>query len=572
MTMFLINVICVLIAAVAILAYFKHDAERRMEEALKKMDEARRERDLAMSKAREELQGAIAFAQTAFDQKIEELECEAEKVRQHYEGEAQRVHQESSQSLATALQELESLRVYGSLRDAETDVRKTLAEALEEAHALRAEAQSLSDEAGAAARRESDAIIAQATTLLAQANRDASKLLAEADRKAEQIGRDAYRALQEHEHLLQAIQAIRNVVEGYGDRYVVPTHSLLDDLAEGFSHTNAGQALRVAREQSRIIVEERRAAACDYAEENRRETAVRFVIDAFNGSVDAILSTVRHNNHGTLEQQIRDAFARVNINGEAFRNARITEEFLNACLAELKWAVAAQELKQREREEQREIRERIREEEKARRDYERAVQEAAREEEALKRAMEKARAEAEQATAQEKAALELQMAELATRLKEAEEKNQRAISMAQQTKAGHIYIISNIGSFDEEVFKIGMTRRLDPMDRIWELGDASVPFDFDVHAMIYSEDAPALERMLHQTFGDLRVNRVNYRKEFFRLPIERLRAAVADRGLEVTFTMVAEAREYRETLVSSERPRLEATEPSGATDYDSTPV
>ena len=120
--------------------------------------------------------------------------------------------------------------------------------------------------------------------------------------------------------------------------------------------------------------------------------------------------------------------------------------------------------------------------------------------------------------------------------------------MAQLTRAGNVYIISNIGSLGDEVFKIGMTRRREPMDRIWELSDASVPFDFDVHAMIYSEDAPALERMLHNEFDDLRINKVNYRKEFFRLPLERIRDVVAAKGLNASFTLVAEAHEYRETM------------------------
>ena len=124
--------------------------------------------------------------------------------------------------------------------------------------------------------------------------------------------------------------------------------------------------------------------------------------------------------------------------------------------------------------------------------------------------------------------------------------------MAEQTRVGKVYIISNIGAFGEDVFKIGMTRRRDPWDRIWELSGASVPFDFDVHAMISSDDAPALERMLHGAFDDFRINKVNSRKEFFRLPLERIRAFATEKGLDVTFTMAGEAheyaREYRETL------------------------
>lgn len=120
--------------------------------------------------------------------------------------------------------------------------------------------------------------------------------------------------------------------------------------------------------------------------------------------------------------------------------------------------------------------------------------------------------------------------------------------MAQQTKKGNVYIISNVGSFGEEVFKIGMTRRLDPMDRIWELSDASVPFDFDVHAMIPCEDAPALEAALHSEFETQRINKVNYRKEFFRVPLSQIRTLLGNRGIDAAFTLLAEAREFRETL------------------------
>ena len=157
-------------------------------------------------------------------------------------------------------------------------------------------------------------------------------------------------------------------------------------------------------------------------------------------------------------------------------------------------------------------------------------------------------AEALKQPQQQMSKLNVQLQEKDEKLREAEENRQRAISNAQRTRAGKVYIISNIGSFGEEVFKIGMTRREVAMDRIWELSDASVPFDFDVHAMIFSEDAPTLEHLLHDKFRDQQINKVNNRKEFFRLPLEQIRAFVAEQGLEATFTMAAEAREYRETL------------------------
>ena len=119
--------------------------------------------------------------------------------------------------------------------------------------------------------------------------------------------------------------------------------------------------------------------------------------------------------------------------------------------------------------------------------------------------------------------------------------------MAQQTRRGHVYIISNIGSFGENVYKIGLTRRLEPLDRVKELGDASVPFPFDVHAMIYSEDAPTLERELHQLFKHHEVNKVNTRKEFFNTSLTEIKEEVERQGYTCHWTIKANAEEYRES-------------------------
>lgn len=238
----------------------------------------------------------------------------------------------------------------------------------------------------------------------------------------------------------------------------------------------------------------------------------------------------------------------MNYNGKAFRNARISEEYLDARLEELHWAVIVQELRAKEIEEQREARERMREEEKARRDFERAQKAAEKEEAMLRKAMEKAKVLLSKASEEQRAEYEAQLADLEAKLKEAEEKSKRALSMAQQTKRGNVYVISNVGSFGENVYKVGMTRRLDPLDRVRELGDASVPFKFDVHAIIESEDAPALEHALHQELALMQVNKVNPRKEFFRVSLSDIRKLVEKHGLNASWTMAAEAAEYHETL------------------------
>ena len=120
--------------------------------------------------------------------------------------------------------------------------------------------------------------------------------------------------------------------------------------------------------------------------------------------------------------------------------------------------------------------------------------------------------------------------------------------MAEQTRKGHVYIISNIGSFGDDVYKIGLTRRLEPLDRVKELGDASVPFTFDVHAIIYAEDAPALERDLHREFTNSRVNAVNLRKEFFRTDLQSIKEAVERiEGTKAEFKTTISAEQYYET-------------------------
>jgi Meiotically up-regulated gene 113/Domain of unknown function (DUF4041) len=501
-------------------------------------------------KARKSATDAKLEAEDLVSRKTAELDAEAQMIRKYYEVECRKIIENMHSQLESMKAEIEPLRELANMQNSIEHVRVVLAEA----DALQAESKAFlerSKQEASLERQQAQQRVAQVykegEAMLIQATRDAGRIVSEAETQAQQIGGDAYTALRDKQMLEQAVKAIHNVVKGYGDSYLIPTHSLLDDLASDFGHTAAGESLRAAREQSRRMVELGEAATCDYAENIRRETAIRFVIDAFNGRVDAILSRVKHNNCGTLEQEILDAFSLVNLNGDAFRKARVLPIYRDSRIAELKWAVVVNELRLKEREEQRRIQEQIREEEKARREYERAMQEAAKEQETIRRAMEKARAEVDGASIQQKAKFEAQLSELSQKLAEAEAKNQRALSMAQQTRSGHVYIISNLGSFGDDVLKIGMTRRLEPEDRIKELGDASVPFSFDIHAMIRSDDAPALERLLHQQFDAFRLNKINYRKEFFRVPIQKLREFVSKHNLEASFTMISEAREFRET-------------------------
>ncbi|ABP60022.1 DUF4041 domain-containing protein [Enterobacter sp. 638] len=398
----------------------------------------------------------------------------------------------------------------------------------------------------------------RADELISNANDNAMKIVADAESRAKDIAGSAYEAKEFAETYQAVAKSMKNKIEGYGDEWIVPNRSVLDELAENYEFTDAGRELQKARELTKSLIKTSKAASCDYVEPNRRNTAIKFVLDAFNGKVDSTLSKVKHNNYGKLSQEIKDAFQLVNYNGSAFRSAKITDIYLQARLNELKWGVAVNEIMLEEKEEQRRIKEQLREEEKARREYERAIKEAEKEEKTIQQAIDKATKELMLAGEEQRLALEQKLAELQIKFEAAEAKNQRAISMAQQTRSGHVYVISNIGSFGENVYKIGMTRRLEPLDRVRELGDASVPFAFDVHAMIYSDDAPSLENHLHKVFNEKQVNKVNSRKEFFNVGIKDIKSTVANMNIDAHWTMFADAKEYRESLaIENERTTMQ---------------
>jgi hypothetical protein len=508
-------------------------AERSRQGLAAQLATAQAERD-ALSKYRaiQEVEAHIRILREKTQASIDDAMGKVKARIQAANTEALRILNEAKQQAKIELEE--SKRIVG--------------EARRQAKTEREESKRITEERKA----KTDALVsertAKAEALVESAIRDADTIIQRAKAEAERIAGDAFAAQGRANELAAAIAALEHTLKGYGTEFIVPTYSLLDELADEFGHAEAGQQLKAARSVTRTMIQQGRAAICDYVEANRKGTAIAFVIDAFNGKVDSVLARGKTENVGKLEQEIRDAFALVNYNGQAFRNARILPEYLEARVHELKCAAVARALQEREREEQRRIREQIREEERARKEYERAIKEAEKEERTLRQAMEKAQALLRDATDAQRAQYEAQLADLEQKLAEAEDKNKRAISMAQQTRTGHVYIISNIGSFGEDVFKIGMTRRLDPMERVRELGDASVPFEFDVHAVLYSEDAPALEHALHQRFLRDQMNKVNPRKEFFRVSLEDVRAEVEKRGIEAHWTMTAEAQSYRETL------------------------
>lgn len=310
------------------------------------------------------------------------------------------------------------------------------------------------------------------------------------------------------------------------------------------------------KEEQKNLIKYEKAAICktnwkvgnsEKKGEMMTKRSIKLTLRAFNGECDSLISKVKWNNIDQIEQRISKvslAIDKVNKSNDI----HFTEEYVKLKIDEARLTHEFMMKKHEEKEEQRRIREQMREEEKAIREIEKAKKDAENEESRYEKALAQAQKELKKANGKELLELNGKIANLQKELMEAKEAKERAISRAQLTKSGHVYIISNLGSFGEDVYKIGMTRRLEPMDRVKELGDASVPFQFDVHAMIYSENAPELENMLHKEFNSKRVNMINTRKEYFKVSLDEIESKLRTLyNEELEFTKIAEAREYRET-------------------------
>ncbi|RID89696.1 DUF4041 domain-containing protein [Gemmobacter lutimaris] len=264
---------------------------------------------------------------------------------------------------------------------------------------------------------------------------------------------------------------------------------------------------------------------------------MRLTMRAFNNECEAAIANVRWNNVVAMEKRILSAAASIDKENTSM-NLTLNDRFVALKIEELRLTHEYREQLKREKDERAEMARAEKEEKKLL-----AEAEAAEREEAKYQALlEKARKEANgDGNAQ-------RIAELEATLAAAHLASERARAMAEMTKSGYVYIISNVGSFGDDVVKIGLTRRLDPDDRVRELGDASVPFSFDTHAMIYSDAAPALEAALHKEFAEKRINMSNFRKEFFRVALEDVEAAVARLAPTAVFFKDREAQEWHETL------------------------
>ena len=302
--------------------------------------------------------------------------------------------------------------------------------------------------------------------------------------------------------------------------------------------------IKVVRDRHKAMVSSRKATVCpaDWTVDGSRSKGqtminrqTRLTMRAFNNECEAAIANTRWNNVVAMEKRILNAAKQIN-NANVSMKLEINGDYVALKLDELHLTHEYRERLKIEKEERAELARAEREEKKLLAEAEAAEREERKYAELLKKVRNEAGVD------------ESRIAELEAALAEAQTTSKRARAMAQMTKSGYVYIISNIGSFGDDVVKIGLTRRLNPDDRVRELGDASVPFRFDTHAMIYSENAPALEVALHNEFSDHRINASNLRKEFFRVSLDEVEEAVRTLAPDASFFRDREAQEWHETL------------------------
>jgi len=270
----------------------------------------------------------------------------------------------------------------------------------------------------------------------------------------------------------------------------------------------------------------------------------KMMLRAFNGECDSIMSKVTYKNINTMENKIRSSYKNINKLNSVL-DSQITSAFLALKIQELHLVFEHAEKLYQEKEERRIEKEQLKEEERAQNSFERELLKAEKDAEKYSSEIEKIKKKIKKSSASEIRKLNKKIKELTNKLLEVEN-NKRAISQAQITKSGYVYIISNIGSFGENVYKIGMTRRLEPFDRIRELNGPSVPFFFDIHAMIFSHNAPNMEMKLHRELSFYKMNRVIERKEFFKVDLDKIISTINDNfNVNVDWNLKHEAKEYR---------------------------
>lgn len=356
----------------------------------------------------------------------------------------------------------------------------------------------------------------------------------------------------EKNRLEEEIRNIESELKTLNNQSIEKYYKLYDYDLTSEQCKNEMSLLRAETRQLREQEEDIKVSPSNNKTQKLKERYIRQILRCFNSECSNILSNIKLKNIDKCRKDIETSYETLN---KLYSDTGIslTNKILKLKLEEASLLYTYELKLQQEREIQREIKEQMIEEAKAQKEIEeqkkkidKDLQQHLGEVNRLMKYIQKTQIDAEKQLYIDK------IKELEDKIKELEETKETVIEREANAKAGFVYIISNIGSFGENIYKIGMTRRLEPMDRVKELSSASVPFEFDVHAMIFSSDAPELESMLHKHFADKAVNKVNPRKEFFHVDIDEIEKVVKENYNDtVQFTKVPIAYEYRKTLEAS---------------------
>lgn len=353
------------------------------------------------------------------------------------------------------------------------------------------------------------------------------------------------------------ISSLNDEIASLGKELAAESIAKSYDFSEydGISSEECRNKLALLKQDEKDLIKNDDAITISSSEKAKKiNNNCKQILRCFNAECDNILVNLSYKNIDTMRNKISASFESLNkifgVDGIQLR-----KELLELKLEELNLVYTYEIKKEQEREQQKAIKEQMIEEEKVRREIERQKAKIEKDQAQCNKEINKLMAYMQKTKSDIEKQLYIdKIKELEQKLSELEKEKETVLEREANARAGFVYVISNIGSFGDDIYKIGMTRRLEPMDRIKELSSASVPFPFDVHAMIFSDDAPTLETTLHQHFEKQSVNKVNLKKEFFHVSLDEIEKVVKDNfNNTAEFIKVAPANEYRQSLELSKQ-------------------
>lgn len=393
----------------------------------------------------------------------------------------------------------------------------------------------------------------ESIVIVKNAKTEAKELVDDASNKAKQIISDANSKKEKLDNEIAALskekEKIDLLLSESADEALFKETTV--DFSDNISANEIKNELSLEKLNEKELIKNDKAVT-KYDKSNTKtmlNKQAKQLLRAFNSEADYYISNVTVRNVDNYRNKLAKSFETLN---SLFKidGVQLNQKLLTSKLKQLDIIYKYQKQLDNERELLKAQKEEIREQQKVEKEIQNTKRKLEKEERQFNNELSKlmkylssAKNEIEQNIYADK------IKELEEKIKILEKDKQNVLDRESNTRAGYVYIISNIGSFGKNVYKIGMTRRLEPMDRISELSSASVPFPFDVHALIFSEDAPALENTLHNYFRKQEVNKVNQRKEFFKVDLEEIKKLVhKEYNNTVHFTDLATAEQYFETL------------------------